>query len=107
METAPPKAAAAPKQVTPKPAAATPKSTKPEAATPKSTKPTAATPKSSAAATPDSNSWSKDEDGKLQKALAKFSAEVDNRWEKIAKEVGTRSKEQCKKRVKSLKSSPS
>ena len=42
------------------------------------------------------------EDQKLQKALAKIGADVENRWDKVAKEVGTRNKEQCKKRQKAL-----
>ena len=48
--------------------------------------------------------WSKAEDAKLSAALKKVGPEVDNRWDKIAKEVGTRSKDQCKKRQKQINS---
>ena len=48
------------------------------------------------------NSWSAAEDEKLQRALGKFSASVENRWGLIAEEVGSRNKEQCKKRQKAL-----
>ena len=34
----------------------------------------------------------------------KVGPEADNRWDKIAKEVGTRSKDQCKKRQKQINS---
>ena len=78
-----------------------PKAATPKAGTPKAAK--AATPAASAAS-PAANSWSPAEDSKLQKALAKFGESVDNRWDKIAKEVGTRNKDQCKKRLKALKS---
>jgi len=80
-----------------------PKAATPKAGTPKAGTPKAATPAASAAS-PAANSWSPAEDSKLQKALAKFGESVDNRWDKIAKEVGTRNKDQCKKRLKALKS---
>ena len=51
---------------------------------------------------PSANSWSAAEDEKLQRALGKFSASVENRWGLIAEEVGSRNKEQCKKRQKAL-----
>ena len=51
---------------------------------------------------PGANSWSTAEDDKLQRALNKYSASVDNRWGKIAEEVGSRNKDQCKKRQKAL-----
>lgn len=85
------------KRQAPSPAAAPAKKAK---ATPvKETKPppTAATPTSPA-------SWSAEEDRKLNKALEKVGPDVSNRWEHIAKAVGTRSKDQCKKRSKYLKS---
>jgi len=98
-EVAPPPKASAKRPI---PAAAPPakkaKAEQPKAATPK-----AAAPKASAAS-PASNSWSAAEDSKLQKAMAKIGESVDNRWDKIAKEMGTRSKDQCKKRLKALKS---
>ena len=53
---------------------------------------------------PSANSWSAAEDEKLQRALGKFGASVDNRWGKIAQEVGSRNKEQCKKRQKQINS---
>ena len=51
---------------------------------------------------PSANSWSAAEDEKLQRALGKFGASVENRWGLIAEEVGSRNKEQCKKRQKAL-----
>ena len=53
---------------------------------------------------PSANSWSTAEDDKLQRALSKFGASVDNRWGKIAEEVGSRNKDQCKKRQKQMNS---
>jgi len=95
-------AAPAPKASTPAAKAATPKAATPKAATPKAATPAATTP----AASPGSNSWSASEDAKLQKALAKIGPDVDGRWDKVAKEVGTRNKDQCKKRQKQMKGSP-
>ena len=64
----------------------------------------AVTPAASTPGTPGANSWTKAEDAKLNAALKKVGPEVDNRWDKIAKEVGTRSKDQCKKRQKQINS---
>lgn len=50
------------------------------------------------------NTWSAGEDAKLTKALVKFPEGTGQRWENVAKDVGTRNKEQCKKRSKVLKS---
>ena len=64
----------------------------------------AATPAASTPGTPGANSWTQAEDTKLKAALKKVGPEADNRWDKIAKEVGTRSKDQCKKRQKQINS---
>ena len=53
----------------------------------------AATPAASTPGTPGGNSWTAAEDSKLTKALKKVGAEVDNRWDKIAKEVGSRNED--------------
>ena len=52
--------------------------------------------------TPGARSWTAGEDSKLTKALKKVGPEVENRWDKIAKKVGTRNKDQCKKRLKKI-----
>jgi len=44
--------------------------------------------------------WTKQEDSKLQKAMAKYGGNVEGRWEKVAAEVGSRNAGQCKKRSK-------
>ena len=98
-EEAPPPAKAAKR---PTPAAAPPaKKAKAAAATPVGK---AATPAASTPGTPGANSWTQAEDTKLKAALKKVGPEADNRWDKIAKEVGTRSKDQCKKRQKQINS---
>ena len=66
--------------------------------------PKAATPAASTPGTSGANSWTAGEDSKLTKALKKVGPEVENRWDKIAKEVGTRNKDQCKKRQKQMNS---
>jgi len=96
-----------------RPAAAAPVSAKKAKTAPAATTP-AKTPSKSALATPASksaaatattpNTWSKDEDTKLNKALSKFGEAADSRWEKVAGAVGSRSKDQCKKRAKTLTS---
>ena len=99
-EAPPPKAG---KRPTPATAAPPAKKAKAAAATPVK----AGTPKAAAASTPGTpgaNSWTAAEDSKLTKALKKIGGEVDNRWDKIAKEVGTRNKDQCKKRQKQMAS---
>ena len=106
-DAAPPKAG---KRLPPAAAAPAPKKAKaaePKAAAPKATPAAtpgakATAPKTTPTASPGANSWSAAEDQKLQKALAKIGADVENRWDKVAKEVGTRNKEQCKKRQKAL-----
>ena len=99
-EEAPPPAKAA-KRPTPAAAAPPAKKAKAAAATPVAK---AVTPAASTPGTPGANSWTKAEDAKLNAALKKVGPEVDNRWDKIAKEVGTRSKDQCKKRQKQINS---
>ena len=99
-EEAPPPAKAA-KRPTPAAAAPLAKKAKAAAATPVAK---AVTPAASTPGTPGANSWTKAEDAKLNAALKKVGPEVDNRWDKIAKEVGTRSKDQCKKRQKQINS---
>jgi len=86
----------------PTPAAAAPPAKKAKAAAARPVK--AAAPAASTPGTPGVNSWTAAEDSKLTKALKKVGAEVDNRWDKIAKEVGTRNKDQCKKRQKQMNS---
>ena len=46
------------------------------------------------------NTWTKDEVSKFNKALAQFPEGSDARWDKVAQAVGSRNKQQCKKRAK-------
>jgi len=48
----------------------------------------------------DEKVWSKEEQAALEKALKKYPASVEGRWDKIAAEVGTRSKKDCMARCK-------
>jgi len=101
-EAPPPKAA---KRPTPAAAAPPAKKAKAAASTPvPKAAPKAATPAASTPGTSGANSWTAGEDSKLTKALKKVGPDVDNRWDKIAKEVGTRNKDQCKKRLKQMNS---
>jgi len=52
---------------------------------------------------PGPNTWDDQEDTKLQKAMSKFGPDAPGRWEKVAEAVGSRSKDQCKKRAKAIK----
>jgi len=61
----------------------------------------ASTPSSS----PGANPWSKVEEGKFKKALAANPEGTEDRWGKVAMAVGTRTKDQCKKKHTSDKKS--
>jgi len=54
----------------------------------------ASTPSSS----PGANPWTKDEESKFKKALAANPEGTEDRWGKVAMAVGTRTKDQCKKK---------
>eukprot|EP00962_Isochrysis_galbana_P058310 scaffold31302_cov101-Isochrysis_galbana.AAC.2 len=107
-----PATAAAPAKATPAKSAAPAKSATPakSAAPAKSATPAkpaaASTPGAkSAAGSPASgpNTWTEAEDAQLTKAIAKVGPDAAGRWEKVAAMVGSRSKEQCKKRAKAIK----
>ena len=65
--------------------------------------PAASAPSSSAGTPGTPNPWSKEEEAKFKKALAANPEGTDRRWEKVAAAVGTRSKDQCKKKFASDK----
>ena len=44
------------------------------------------------------NTWTKDEESKFKKALQTYPEGSEKRWEKVAAVVGSRSKDQCKKK---------
>jgi len=92
---APPAPAASKKKAAASPAPA-------PAPAPKKTPPAAAA--AATAASP--NPWSKDEETKFKKALASNPDGVEKRWEKVAALVGTRTKEQCKKKYQADKKGP-
>eukprot|EP00325_Prymnesiales_sp_UTEX-LB-985_P030591 CAMPEP_0174723246 /NCGR_PEP_ID=MMETSP1094-20130205/40470_1 /TAXON_ID=156173 /ORGANISM="Chrysochromulina brevifilum, Strain UTEX LB 985" /LENGTH=278 /DNA_ID=CAMNT_0015924257 /DNA_START=66 /DNA_END=902 /DNA_ORIENTATION=+ len=107
----PPPKKKAKKEVAPSPAAAPP-AKKAKSATPTPAPAPASvkkeTPSASTAAqsSPGSaNPWSKDEEAKFKSAMAANGPDTDRRWEKIAAAVGTRTKEQCKKKHASDKKS--
>ena len=94
---APPPAAAAPPAKQKGGAAAAP-TPSPKPATP------AAAAAGAAVASP--NPWSKEEEMKFKKALAANPDGAEKRWEKVAAAVGTRTKEQCKKKYQMDKKGP-
>ena len=98
-----PPAKKAKKEAAPAPVAAA----KPAAAKPtKSSKPAkAAEPPPAASASPSggANPWTKDEESKFKKAMAANPEGVERRWEKVAAVVGTRNKDQCKKKYQNDK----
>ena len=49
---------------------------------------------------PGANLWTKEEEAKFAKAMKQYPEGSDGRWEKVAAAVGTRSKQQCKKKAK-------
>ena len=46
------------------------------------------------------NAWTKEEEAKFAKATKQFPDGTEGRWDKIAAAVGTRTKQQCKKKAK-------
>lgn len=51
----------------------------------------------------DTSKWSKEEDMKLVKALKEYPKTVDDRWDKVAAAVGSRTKVECAIRFKEMK----
>jgi len=53
--------------------------------------------------TNDTSKWSKEEDTKLVKALKEYPKTVDDRWDRVAAAVGSRTKVECAIRFKEMK----
>ena len=92
---APPPPAKKAKAAAPAPAPAAKPPAKPAKAAPPAAKPAAA---AKSDATPGINPWTKEEEAKFKKALAEHKEGTQDRWTKVAALVGTRTKQQCKKK---------
>ena len=65
--------------------------------------PVQTTPKASSAAKEGVMGWTPKEEKALKAAVKKFGAETPNRWDKVAKEVGSnKDKSACKKHAKEV-----
>ena len=100
-EELPPPPVSGKKRPAPSPVAAAPaagKKAKGAASTP-----VQSTPKAGGAGKEGVMGWTPKEEKALKAAVAKLGPETPNRWDKVAKEVGSKGKDACKKHAKELK----